>query len=80
MDKQYKTKDIFEAAWIYSQNTPLLWLEPDGRYFWFVFENKDIVEPLASQYWSQKAIGNIKQFVNSLKTLKDFVFSKKQDK
>lgn len=75
-DNIYKTKDIFEASWIYSRDIPLLWLEPDGKYFWFVFENKDLVEPIASQYWSQKATGNIKQFVNSLKTLKDLVFSK----
>ncbi len=79
-DNNYRSKDIFEASWIYSQNIPFLGLEPDGKYFWFVFENKNIVEPLASQYWSQKATGNIKYFVNSLKTLKDFVFSKKQDK
>lgn len=79
MDKQYKTKDIFEAAWIYSQNGGFLWLEKDGKYYWFVFEDKTIAEPLSSQYWSQKAVGNIKQFVNSLKTLKDLVFSKNSE-
>lgn len=75
-EESYKTKDIFEASWIYSQNIPLLGLEPDGKYFWFVFAKNDNCQSLSSGYWSQKATGNIKQFVNSLKTLKDLVFSK----
>lgn len=80
MDKQnniYKTKDIFEASWIYSQNIKLIRLEPDGKYYWFIFEDKQTSEKLSFDYWSQKADGNIKQFVNSLKTLKDMVFSQK---
>ncbi len=73
----YKTKDIFEAAWIYSQEISLIRLEPDEKYFWFVFANKERCEALSSDYWSRKATGNIKHFVSSLKTLKDLVFSQK---
>ncbi len=73
----YKTKDIFEASWIHSQDNPLIRLEPDGKYFWFVFLNCETCQNLSSAYWSQKATGNIKQFVNSLKTVKDLVFSQK---
>lgn len=76
-DNTYKTKDIFEASWIYSQNIKLIELEPDGRYCWFIFEDKTTAEQLSFRYWSQKAEGNIKHFVNSLKTLKDMVFSQK---
>jgi hypothetical protein len=75
--KEYKTKDIFEAAWIYSQNIELLNLEKDGAYSWFVFANENSCKKLSVDYWSQKAVGNIKYFVNSLKTLKDLIFSKK---
>ena len=71
----YKTKDIFEAAWIYSNDKKLLNLDPDGKYFWFVFEGQKDCEILSSQYWAQEATGNVKIFVNSLKTLKDLVFS-----
>lgn len=74
--KKYKTKDIYEAAWIYSQQIPLVELEPDIKYFWFVFEEKIKCQELSREYWSQKAEGNIKQYVNSLKTLKDMIFSK----
>lgn len=72
----YKTKDIFEASWIYSQNIKLLNLEPDGKYSWFVFNDRPRCEKASLDYWSQRANGNIKQFVNSLKTLKDLVFSR----
>jgi hypothetical protein len=75
--KEYKTKDIFEASWLYSQNIPLLRLEPDNSYFYFVFSENDNCLMLSSQYWTQKAEGNIKAFVNSLKTLKDLVFSRR---
>lgn len=75
--KEYKTKDIFEASWIYSQNIPLLRLEPDKGYYWFVFDDAQHCESLSSMYWSQKASGNIKVFVSSLKTLKDLLFSRK---
>lgn len=76
-DNIYRTKDIFEASWIYSQNIPLLRMEPDGNYFWFVFNDPISSQKLSTTYWSQQATGNIKQFVNSLKTLKDLVFSQK---
>jgi hypothetical protein len=74
--KEYKTKDIFEGAFLHSQKNQLLRLEPDNHYFWFVFEEKEKCERLSSAYWSGSAIGNIKDFVNSYKTLKDLVFSK----
>jgi hypothetical protein len=72
----YKTKDIFEAAWIYSNNVPLITLEPDSKYSWFVFANKEVCLELSAKYWSNSATGNIKSFVSSLKTLKDFIFSR----
>lgn len=76
---EWQTKDIFEASWIYSQDISLLRLDPDSKYFWFVFSNKKLCEQLSQDYWQQKATGNIKNFVNSLKTLKDLVFSKNLD-
>lgn len=78
MDK-YKTKDIFEASFIYSQDITLSSLEPDQHYFWFVFTPRNEAESLSTSYWSGKATGNIKKFVDSLKTLKDLVFSRKED-
>lgn len=74
--KEFKTKDIFEASWLHSQNMSLSKLVPDSRYFWFVFNEGTKCESLSTEYWAQKAVGNIKDFVNSYKTLKDMVFSR----
>jgi len=78
MDRQnvYATKDIFEGAYLHSQRITLLKLEPDTHYFWFIFNNKKACENLSTAYWAGSASGNIKDFVNSYKTLKDLVFSR----
>lgn len=74
----YRTKDLFEAAWLHSQNVTFLKLEPDNHYFWFVFSNDNgKTTTLSQEYWSQQAIGNTKTYVNSLKTLKDLLFSQR---
>lgn len=73
-----KTKDIFEAAWLHCKGIPFIRLEPDNHYSWFVFRNNnDETINLSAQYWSQEAKGNIKIYVNSLKTLKDLLFSQR---
>jgi len=56
MDK-FKTKDIFEASFIYSQDVDLANLELDSNYYWFVFMQKENAEKLSSLYWSGKAEG-----------------------
>jgi hypothetical protein len=76
VNNTYKTLDIFEAAWIYSQNIKLLGLEPNGRYSYFLFDNPLASQKLSIAYWTQSATGNIKAFVNAYKTLKDLVFSR----
>jgi len=74
---RYKTKDIFEASFLYAKQKYLIGLEKDGRYYFFVFkQNKNDCEKLSEQYWSGSAVVNAKDFVDSQKTLKDLVFSK----
>lgn len=75
-DNNYKTKDIFESAYLHSLKIPLLRLEPDTHYYWFIFDKKTDCENSSIAYWSGSATGNIKDFVNSYKTLKDLVFSR----
>lgn len=73
----YKTKDLNEASYIYSQGIKLLKLEPSSKYYWFVFSDPQECSDLSTKYWSKTAEGNIKEFVDSLKTLKDLLFSQK---
>ncbi len=73
----FKTKDLFEAAWLHSNNIPFIHLEPENNFFWFVFSNKNQCQDLSSVFWSQNAHGNISFFINSLKMLKDLIFSRR---
>lgn len=74
--QKYKTKDIFEASWILSQVKALSDLEPAAGYFFFVFEDFNKCKALSQEYWNSKAVGDIKEFVNSYRMLKDMVFSR----
>jgi len=73
----WKTKDLYEASYIYSQNIPLIGLEGTTKQFFFVFDECHKCVILSQDYWAQKAEGNIKAYANSIRTLKDLVFSKK---
>jgi len=64
----YRTKNLFEAGYLSLTYVPSLEKSEEGDYF-FVFpaEAKD----LSTSYWSGKVDANLKQFVDSVKTLKD---------
>ncbi|OGC51756.1 hypothetical protein A2982_00540 [candidate division WWE3 bacterium RIFCSPLOWO2_01_FULL_39_13] len=78
-DKIYQTKDIFEASFLYATGVPLLELERDDRYFFFVFEDhKSTCGTLSKSYWTETTTKNVnaKSFVNAQKSLRDLIFSK----
>ena len=73
----YLVKDLYEAAYLYSLRKPILRLESENNYFWFVFSGKAECEKLANDYWSGKALGNIKSYADALKALKERLFARK---
>lgn len=73
----YLVKDLYEAAYLFSQRKSLERLQQENNYFWFVFSDKKSCEYLSSQYWSGKAQGNIKDYADALKTLKERLFARK---
>lgn len=77
MKQEYLVKDLYEAAYLQSIKQPLLRLKKEADFFWFVFQDKEICEILASGYWSGKAEGNIKDFADSIKNLKERLFAQK---
>lgn len=74
---EYKTRDLHEAAFLYAKNKKLLRLEGEGREFWFVFDQAEDCELLASSYWSKEAVVIVKEYVDALRTLKDRIFARK---
>lgn len=77
MKGEHFVKDLYQAAYIYSVKKPLVRLEKEQGYFWFVFEDKSQCEKLANEYWSGKAVGNIKDYADAIKTLKERLFAQK---
>ena len=73
----YLVKDLYEASYLYSIKQPLIRLEREDNFFWFVFKDKIACEKLANDYWSSLAMGNIKDYADSIKSLKDRLFAQK---
>ena len=72
----YKTKDLYEASYLYSQGVHFVGIEPNNSHYLFVFQNTKLnCTHLSQKFWSGKAIGSIKRFIDSYKTLKDLIFS-----
>lgn len=75
---EYKTRDLHEAAFLYAKNKKLLRLEGKDREFWFIFDQADDCEILVESYWSKEAQVIAKEYVDSLRTLKDRLFARKE--
>lgn len=77
----YRTKDLYEAAFLYTKGCKLIALDRQGwrAQFWFVFENRkeQECERLANAYWSGDAEVKAVVFVDSIRKLKDRIFSQK---
>lgn len=76
-NNEYKTRDLHEAAFLYAKGKKLLRLEGGEREFWFVFDQAEDCELLVDSYWAKEATGVIKDYVDSLRTLKDRIFARK---
>ncbi len=73
----YKVKDLYLSAYIYASQKPLLRVEREGSTCWFVYGDKASCEALASAYWANTAVGNVKAIVDAIRSLKDLVFAQR---
>jgi len=73
---EFKTKDIGEAAALYASGVKLLRLDRELNFFWFIFEKRNSIE-ISDLYWSGTLKVRAKEYNDSLKTLKDRLFSRK---
>ena len=70
----YRTKDLYEASYLYTSGQKLLRLEKDKRPYWFIFESEEACHALIDKYWRKEARIDAKEFVDSLRSLKDRIF------
>ncbi|MCK9554964.1 DUF5659 domain-containing protein [bacterium] len=77
MKKQlYRTRDLYEAAFLYASNSKLLQLENENNRKVFIFEEVAVCRKLTDSYWRKEALINAKAFSDAIKTLKDLIFNK----
>jgi len=74
----YRVKDLYLAAFIYSQQKELITIERESGVCWFIFANKKSCEELSKLYWSRKArLDDAKSLSDSIRSLKDLIFAQK---
>jgi len=76
MENTYRTKDFYEASFLYACRNKMLGLERDPikNCCWFIFDKE--CEETAGEYWQGVALVNAKDYSNSIRNLKDRIFSK----
>lgn len=74
-ESNFKTKDLYLAAYLYSQDLELIEVEKKMNVCWFKFANKNKSEQLVNLYWKNQAVSKIKSFTDSIRTLKDLIYS-----
>ena len=72
---EYKTRDLYEAALIHSFKQPVLRTDKEDGVCYFTFENRGLCEKIAMDYRNRALMVNAKGFIESLKTMKDFIYN-----
>lgn len=74
---EYRTKDLYEAAFLYSNNARLVRLDEEGRQYWFVFNEIERCKELSNSYWSGDGVVKAISLVDSIRKLKDRIFAQR---
>lgn len=75
MDNQCSVKDLYLAAYLFNEGQKLVDVNRQNNICWFVFDNKIKCDELMRGYWQNEASSKIKSYVESLRTLKDIIYS-----
>ena len=76
IDKEYRTSDIHEASALSLFQKPIR-LDKEGDRLVFVFSGD--ADELAVKYWSGELKASVRKYVDSLRSTKDWLFSKKRE-
>ncbi len=70
-----RIKDLYLAALLYAKGQKLLSVDRQGKLCWFVFQDKALCEQLQQQFFAKSVFVNAREYADSIRTLKDLVFS-----
>lgn len=72
----WRCKDLYLAAFVYSQGKELMKVEREGKTCWFVFANPNAhCEELQAAYWANRGQTPPKVFADAVRSLKDLIFA-----
>jgi len=73
----YFCKDLMESSALLCTGAKLLRLEATSTFCWFVFADKKRCEELSNHYWSGDLQTSAKAYADSIRSLKDRLFSRR---
>ena len=78
---KYQTKDLYEAAFLYAKEIPLVDLEWVAGKCYFIFQDaitsdKSLCKELSLQFWFGDCLINAKSYYQAIQTLKNRIFSR----
>ena len=76
----YSTKDFWLAGGLMASGEKLIRVDWEGRQAFFKFLNLDKCEQAAQAYWSGDLKVSAKAFTDSLRTLKDRMYSNRGER
>lgn len=74
-NNQFMTRDIHEAAAIFSAGVRFIGLQQGQGFYYFVFE-ADKANEVSSKYWSGELKADLKKYSDALRTLKDRLYAR----
>jgi hypothetical protein len=75
INNMWRTKDLYLAAYIYSQQIELIKVERENNICWFYFNNVNHCGELQALYWANKGNTVPKLYADATKNLKDLIFA-----
>lgn len=76
MDRNYKTKDLYEAALLFASGVKLVGLVGEARQSFFVFEEEAKCQKLSDAYWAGEAKVVARYYSEAIRSLKDRLFAR----
>ncbi len=73
----YRCKDLMRAAALLALGVPLSGLNSRGRFYDFLFEDSKRCESIEQSWWRGDLEVNAVKYADSVKRLKNMVFSRK---
>jgi len=77
-EDKYKTNNLYEASALIISQTEFIGLETEGNHFLFVFNDPPYCQSVISNFLNKKLTGNLKEYSESIKTLKTLVFNRRK--